>query len=308
MARRGFNALRAALGAVTGVAEGLQQREFLAEKRKREQDALDYQRQRDALSDARNLQADERQAVAASMMDATRFAGMTMPGATPLPSMQPTLRQKIGGKEYVYSPEIARAEKHRESVMARSLTNADQKAEQSAKDKRINDLTMAARKKGRNSPEAALLASESKAAYDAIFPQVERARDNSLTPFQRQELKEREDRAEAIFNTEGLDPAQAKAMSSTYKALRKAYGASKSPRELMVMAVEGGMKAQPTPKPGAGGGDYAALFAQAGGKKGKPAAQASADDPSKMTDQQLWDRVAAQSGVEYATKTYGPRP
>jgi hypothetical protein len=47
---RGFNALRAALGAVTGVAEGLQQRELLAEKRKREQDAMARQQAMDLAS------------------------------------------------------------------------------------------------------------------------------------------------------------------------------------------------------------------------------------------------------------------
>jgi hypothetical protein len=46
------------------------------------------------------------------------------------------------------------------------------------------------------------------------------------------------DEAEAIFNTEGLDPAYAAAISSTYKSLRRAYP-SRPPRELIYMAVQG---------------------------------------------------------------------
>lgn len=52
MARRGFGgtALRAALGAATGVAEGLQQRELLAEKRRADQATTDRQRMMDTIS------------------------------------------------------------------------------------------------------------------------------------------------------------------------------------------------------------------------------------------------------------------
>jgi hypothetical protein len=57
MARRGFGstALRAALGAVTGVAEGLQQRDVVAAEKKRMADALARQQGLDAMDRARFL-------------------------------------------------------------------------------------------------------------------------------------------------------------------------------------------------------------------------------------------------------------
>lgn len=297
MARRGFGgtALRAALGAVTGYAEGLQAKEAAEYERERIRKA----EERQSMLDAAALRGEQRQAISSGMISADQFAGMTMPGAVP---MQPALRQKIGDTEYVYSPEVVRAEKHRESVMARAM----EKADEASKDKALDDLTAAAIQGGRRSPAAIRLAARSKAAYDAAFPEP-KGGGGGLTAFQNQELKERMDRAEAIFNTEGLDPAQAKAISSTYKSLRKAYP-SRPPRELIMMAVEGGMKAQPTPKQTGGKDDWSALMQEA--KRGKSGAATTqvADDPSKMTEQQLWDRVAATSGVEYATKTYGPRP
>jgi hypothetical protein len=124
-----FNALRAALGAVTGITEGLQQRELLAAQRQKEEEATARQRRIDEAA----IRAEQRQAIGSGMMAADRLAGMTMPGATPLASMQPTLRQKIGDTEYVYAPEIARAEKHRESVMAQSLERAEAARSRTAK-------------------------------------------------------------------------------------------------------------------------------------------------------------------------------
>jgi hypothetical protein len=57
MARRGFGstALRAALGAVTGVAEGLQQRDVVAAEKQRMADALARQQEMDAMDRARFL-------------------------------------------------------------------------------------------------------------------------------------------------------------------------------------------------------------------------------------------------------------
>ena len=60
MARRGFGgtALRAALGAVTGVAEGLQQRQVVADEKKRMADALARQQGIDAESSRRQAMMD----------------------------------------------------------------------------------------------------------------------------------------------------------------------------------------------------------------------------------------------------------
>lgn len=166
MARRGFGgtALRAALGAVTGVAEGLQQRDLLAAQKKREGDL-----------DAARLRQEELDAVKSGMVSADRFAGMTMPGATPMAFMQPTLRQTIGGKEYVYSPEVARAEAHRSAIEQSKMAQSIKRAEQSYADKDLTTLVEEARKGGRQSPAAAKLAARSKSAYEAIYPEPQRA-------------------------------------------------------------------------------------------------------------------------------------
>ncbi len=121
---RGLTALRAALGAVGGVTDALQERERIAAQRQKEEEVMARQRRLDEAA----ILAEQRQAIGSGMMAADRLAGMTMPGATPLASMQPTLRQKIGDTEYVYAPEIARAEKHRESVMAQSLEREQRNA------------------------------------------------------------------------------------------------------------------------------------------------------------------------------------
>jgi hypothetical protein len=220
------------------VTDALQERERIAAQRQKEEEVMARQRRLDEAA----IRAEQRQAIGSGMMAADRLAGMTMPGATPLASMQPTLRQKIGDTEYVYSPEMARAERHRTSVMEESLRRAaatrEQTARDTAKDTRIKDLSVAARAKGKNSPEAAMLANESRAAYDALFPEPRQQADRGLTELQKLEQAREMDEAEAIFNTEGLDPAYAAAISSTYKSLRRAYP-SRPPRELIYMAVQG---------------------------------------------------------------------
>lgn len=126
MARRGFSgmtALRAALGAATGVGEGLQQREVLAAQRLKEQEAMRRQLRLDEAA----TRTEERQAIAAGMIPGQRFASMTMPGATP---MEPALRQTIGGREFVFAPDINAAEKHRADVMKERESLAKKATEQ----------------------------------------------------------------------------------------------------------------------------------------------------------------------------------
>lgn len=113
MARRGFGgtALRAALGAVTGVAEGMRLREEREFEREKEKAAA----ARQAMLDAAALRGEERQAVAAGMIPAMQYTGLSpfdMPGATP---RQPLLRQTIGGREMVL-PEAPKMAEHRAGV------------------------------------------------------------------------------------------------------------------------------------------------------------------------------------------------
>jgi hypothetical protein len=88
MARRGFGgtALRAALGAVTGVAEGLQQRQVVADEKKRMADALARQTKMDTLAaeDRTQAQQDRLQAQRVALLKSGYVPeGMDMPGATP---------------------------------------------------------------------------------------------------------------------------------------------------------------------------------------------------------------------------------
>jgi len=96
---RGLTALRAALGAVGGVTDALQERERIAAQRQKEEEVMARQRRLDEAA----IRAEQRQAIGSGMMAADRLAGMTM-------------------------PEIARAEKHRESVMAQSLEREQRNA------------------------------------------------------------------------------------------------------------------------------------------------------------------------------------
>lgn len=130
MARRGFggmNALRAALGAATGVAEGLQQRDLLAEE-KRKQTLLE---ERQKAQDAAALRREMREALnTPGMVTAdqfNQFAAADMPGATP----RMALRQKVGDQEFVYAPSVAQSQKHRMDILAEQRKRAGEAEKQS---------------------------------------------------------------------------------------------------------------------------------------------------------------------------------
>lgn len=243
-----MTALRAALGAATGVGEGLQQREVLAEQ-KRQRTLLE---QRQKAQDEAALREEERQLVDSGFISADRLSSMTMPGATPLPSMEPTMRQTVGGKEYAYVPSIAQAEKHRGDVMAKSLARAERMRDRAEADKQLDADIAAARKGGRNSEAAFRLAARNKPVYEAMYPEPER--EDQLTAYQKLQQAQEMDEAEAIYNTMGLDPARAKGISSAFKSLRKAYP-NRPARELIFMAVKAASSVPATP-PTKGGGRF----------------------------------------------------
>ena len=109
MARRGFGgtALRAALGAVTGVAEGLQQREVVAAEKKRMADALARQTRMDAMEvedratakeDRLQAQKDRLRSQRQSLLAGGYLpTGRDMPGATP---RQPVSTETVDGQEF----------------------------------------------------------------------------------------------------------------------------------------------------------------------------------------------------------------
>jgi AraC-like DNA-binding protein len=102
MARRGFGstALRAALGAVTGVAEGLQQRDVVAAEKKRMADAASRQAMLDALATEDRAQAKEdrlRSQRERLLGGGYVREGMDMPGATPRKAVN---TEMVGGERY----------------------------------------------------------------------------------------------------------------------------------------------------------------------------------------------------------------
>ena len=160
------------------------------------------------------------------------------------------MRQTVGGKEYVYIPSIAQAEKHRGDVMAKSLARAERKRDMMEEDKQLADDIAAAQKGGRRSLAAIKLRGKNKSAYEAIYP--EQNKEGQLTPYQRLQLEQDMDEAEAIFGMRGLDPARSKAMSSAFNALRKTYR-TRPARELILMAVKAGGSVKETPTSKYGG-------------------------------------------------------
>ena len=133
---RGLNALQLALGSVGAGISGYQtaqaRREEEERLRRAEERQLEIdrrQQERQAAQDAAAIRSEERQAIGAGMIPSEKFAAMTMPGATP---MKPALSQKIGGREFVYSPEVSDAEKHRADVMKGRKELSQQRETQSS--------------------------------------------------------------------------------------------------------------------------------------------------------------------------------
>lgn len=166
MARGLVNALQLALGAVEGAASGYGAKQDRERKRQLEEAALARQKQLDEAA----IRREQRELADAGFVTTDALSRMTMPGATPLPSMQPTMRQTVGGQEYAYVPSMARAEEHKADVMKRSLARGEKEYERTQEEKRIQGRITAARGKPRTSPEAAMLAAESPNAFSAMYP------------------------------------------------------------------------------------------------------------------------------------------
>jgi len=118
MARRGFGgtALRAALGAVTGVAEGLQQRDVVAAEKKRMADAAARQNMLDTVS------------LLNSGYDPEGFS-MDAPGATPRPVFD---TQMVGTRKFTRSMSPGQM-KHMEEVQKERAENRSKRLDASLK-------------------------------------------------------------------------------------------------------------------------------------------------------------------------------
>lgn len=263
---RGFNPLRAALGAVAGVTEGLQQRDVLAEEKRRQ--ALLEARQK--AQEEALLRQEQRELMREGFVPSERLAGMTMPGATPLASMQPTMRQKVGGQEYAYVPSIAQAEQHKADVMKRSLTRAEKGYEQQQEEKLLTRLIGEAKKGGRGSEAAARLFAANKAAGESLFPEP-RGGGGELTALQRLGLNQEIAEAEAWFNTPEPDATKRRMVAATFNNMRKARPNADA-REL-ILATYQAIKARET-------SDYREAQTGAADRRGqKPAGRAPSSAP-----------------------------
>ena len=230
MARRGFGgtALRAALGAVTGVAEGMRLREEREFEREKEKAAAARQAMYDALalSDRGALPTAQSRALGQRAAGETvkAFSGainaLQGGAATPFDESAiaqgagrmgaPTAKFTVGGVEYALPDQ----EQRRRALEAQSLatelakresfSRIDQEAKIRADQReiqRVKELAAAAKKGGRQSEAAIELAVVSPQAYNAIYPEPTRGADRSMTEYQRMTAEQKMDAAEARWNS-----------------------------------------------------------------------------------------------------------
>lgn len=249
MARRVMNALQLALGSVGSGIQGYSQartareaQELEAARYATEQERLKRAEERQMAQDAARVREEQRTiATTPGFVTADRLASMTMPGATPLQSMQPTMRQKVGDQEYVYAPGVADAEKHRRDVMARSMQRAEKTADLTEKSNRVKTLFAQAKKDGPRSEAAALLAAEDKDLYNVAFPQP---KDSGLSALQQATRQSDMDEAEAWFNTPEPDAAKRRLISTTFNNLRNAPANRNRPAREIIKATYDAIKSR----------------------------------------------------------------
>lgn len=299
MARGLTNALRLALAGASGAAEGYGAKQERVKKDEQLRQALERQ----AAQDAAAVRSEERQAISAGMMPAERLSRMTMPGATPLPSMEPALRQKIGGTEYVYAPEINAAEKHRADVMKKRETLAANEQERSAVVTALEQVEAGSKRLPKEKAEAwSRLDSGERSArvrewVGANTPRREPST-GGLTAKQQQDRALREGAAEALFNSPP-DQQTSDRLGRAFGRLRNAYtrrGINKPPRALMLEVVEGLGLMKPVKTEEADPLDW----------MGQTPAFSNDQDLQEARD--TWDEAAARTSVEVATARLGPRP
>jgi hypothetical protein len=107
---------------------------------------------------------------------------------------------------------------------------------------RIKDLSAGAKRGGRNSEAAIELAVVSPQAYNAIFPDLTRGADRSMTEYQRTALQQEMDAAEAFFNTPEADPKKRRLIAQTFNNLRSAR--PNAPARELILATYQAIKAR----------------------------------------------------------------
>lgn len=309
MARRAMNALQLALGSVGSGIQGYTQartqreaQDLEAQRYAAEQERLQRAEARQIEQDAARVRNEQREiATTPGFVTAERLASMTMPGATPLASMQPTMRQKVGDQEYVYAPGVAGAEKHRAAIEQSRVEQSIKRAEQSYADTELTKLVEAARKGGRNSVAAAKLADRSRPAFDATFSEP---KGTGLSELQRLNRADEIDRAVAWYNAGERDPQKRADIGATYRRLRAANQNRPAP-ELLLMTYNAfkdreasDYKRAQTGKLEAYGGDQLAGLL----------APATTSNPALEEERRAYDESVAKYGMDLVRSRFGPRP
>jgi hypothetical protein len=329
MARRGFGgtALRAALGAVTGVAEGMRLREEREFEREKEKAAA----ARQAMLDAAALRREERE-VASTMIPAERFASMTMPGATP---MQAALRQTIGGQEFVYDPRLEAAEKHRADVMKERATLSKKAKEQTALGKALATVEIGGKALGEE-VGASLAELDPNSRSIALGARRDAARPQRMAG--KEEPSDEKKRSEGLqfLAAQAKNPALTKALQTTFAnnpALAQdpglaVYDIMKSKTVKPIMPFQ---EYKPPTKKEEKGDALESLKAEIAAEKAgrgtaapaaapkapaaparpsasSPPAQPSLVDKELNEQRKLWDDAVAKYGRERVEREVGPRP
>jgi len=317
MAEGILTALQAALSGIGGGIEGAAQYREMERRRKKEEEATRRQTRLDEAA----IRAEERQAINADMIPAQRFASMTMPGATP---MEPALRQTIGGREFVFAPEINAAEKHRADVMNERKNLAKKATEQTDLAKAFAGVEVAGKP----------LFSEEQAARVAKLPSNERsslvsAAIRAATPDRggKEELpdwKKRELGAE-FLSAQVFNPALARALQTRFaRNPNEAADPEMVAYEIMarktVKPITPLQRYKPTkPKePKEGDALDAAVKEEMerrkGGAAGTPTAKPSTAKKTSVVDNELteqrklWDDAVAKHGRDKVIREFGERP
>ena len=247
MARRGFGgtALRAALGAVTGVAEGMRLREEREFEREKEKAAAARQAMYDALAlaDRGALPTAQSQAVgqrAVGEVGKAALNAFNVASGGPAIGFDssaiaqgagrmgaPTAKFTVGGVEYALpdQEQRRRALAAQEAAARRGEREADEREEENRRIReeqrgaqRLRDLSTAAKKGGRRSEAAIELAAANQAAYRALFP--EEPRQDPMDALRVQEAMRERDLQEAqgmaFLDANRRNPAVTNAYASVF--------------------------------------------------------------------------------------------
>ena len=250
MARRGFGgtALRAALGAVTGVAEGLQQRQVVADEKQRMADVIKRQQGLDAentafrlaglMADGFEIGPTRGAPLVGPALDAASGNAAPSPAGMPMPPAAAQAAIASASAGVARSPRTITvngqtltlretASERAERLASNLRTETDKK--EADKEKRVTKLIDDAKKGGRNSAAALRLAYENDAAYKAIF-----ADPSGGLSAARQDKKAEDLRtAEAWFNMPVPDAKIRAGREATFGRMRAA-NPNATPRELIL--------------------------------------------------------------------------